>query len=299
MQLPEFPNFRNLAIGDKPLLDSLLKQMQPQISELTFTNLFVWNDSEPVQLSRLGETVLLQRKRLRDAKTFLLPPLGKQPLTATLKALRAANAGEYHLPMLYGLTPEQFQELTMENASVEPDRDDWDYVYRTSDLADLPGDRYHPKRNFIARCLSKYECKYVKIRQPEINECLKLQTEWCNLRNCKMVPSLEGENTAIRTAFDNYESLGISGGVVYVDGRLEAFTLAESLNNDTAVIHFEKANPEIEDLYQVINQWFCQNALSNFRFVNREQDLGVPGLRKAKESYHPHHMVEKYIAHLT
>jgi hypothetical protein len=298
VQLPEFPGFRKLESSDKPLLDSLLRQMQPQVSELTFTNLFVWNDSEPVQVSRLGEAVFLQRKRLRDAKTFLLPPLGGQTLTTVLKTLRAVNAEDYEVPPLYGVTAEQARQLIMEGVKIEPDRDDWDYVYLTSDLADLPGDKYHPKRNFIARCLSKYKCQYASIGPSEINDCLQLQTEWCNLRNCRMVPGLEAENTAIKTAFDHYEYLSLIGGVIHVNDKLEAFTLAEALNNDTAVIHFEKANPGIEGLYQVINQWFCQKALRNFRFVNREQDLGIPGLRKAKQSYHPHHMIEKYIGHL-
>jgi hypothetical protein len=112
------------------------------------------------------------------------------------------------------------------------------------------------------------------------------------------VPGLEAENTAIKTVFENYDYLRVAGGVVYVDDKLEAFTLAERLSRDTAVVHFEKANPEIEGLYQVINQWFCKEALGSFKFVNREQDLGIPGLRKAKGSYHPHHMVEKCIVHI-
>jgi hypothetical protein len=296
--LPEFPSFRNLTLEDKPFLDSLLGNMQPQISELTFTNLFVWNSSEPVQLSRVGEIVLLQRKRLRDGKTFILPPLGKQPLINVVKTLRTANFPNYQLAPLYGLTLEQAQLLSSEGIEVEPDRDDWDYVYLTSDLANLPGDKYHPKRNFIARCLSKYKCEYVDIGSSEIKDCLQLQTQWCNLRSCSSVPGLEAENTAIKTAFDHYEYLGVTGGAVYVDGKLEAFTLAESLNKDTAVIHFEKANPEIEGPYQIINQWFCQKALKDFKFVNREQDLGIPGLRKAKQSYYPHHMVKKHIARI-
>lgn len=297
-QLPQFPTFRNLTLNDKPLLDSLLAETQPKISELTFTNLFVWNSSEPVQLSHVGETVLLQRRRLRDDKIFMLPPLGKHSLIDALRALRVGNLQDYHVPPVYGLTLEQSQILISEGMKIEPDRDDWDYVYFTSDLADLPGDKYHPKRNFISRCLSKYKCKYIDIGPSEIKDCLQLQTEWCNLRECNVIPSLEAENTAIKTAFNNYEYLHVTGGAVYVDGKLEAFTLAEPLNNDTAVIHFEKANPEIEGLYQVINQWFCQKALRNFDFVNREQDLGIPGLRKAKQSYYPHHMVEKSIAYI-
>jgi hypothetical protein len=272
--------------------------MQPEISELTFTNLFVWNGSEPSQLSRLDETVLIQRRRLRDGKTFLLPPLGKRPLTTVIKALRTVSMGNYRMPPLYGLTPEESRRLSVEGTEVEPDRDDWDYVYLTNDLAELSGDKYHAKRNFITRCLSKHACTYASIGPSEINECLQLQTEWCSLRNCSLVSSLEAENTAIKTAFDNYAYLGVIGGAVYVDDKLEAFTLAEPLNEDTVVIHFEKANPGIDGLYQVINQWFCQKELRNYRFVNREQDLGLVGLRKAKESYHPHHMVEKHVAQI-
>jgi hypothetical protein len=297
-ELPRFPSFRNLTRDDKSLLDLLFDEKQPQISEYTFTNLFVWNESEPVQLSRLDETVLLQRKRLSDGKTFLLPPLGKRQLTSLLGTLRKANLGSYEVAPLYGLTLQESQLLGEEGVRVESDRDDWDYVYLTSDLADLVGDRYHPKRNLIARCLSKYKCRYASIRQSEINDCLQLQTQWCSLRNCSMVPGLEAENTAIKAAFENYDYVGVTGGVVYVDDKLEAFTLAERLNMDTAVVHFEKANPEIEGLYQVINQRFCKEALGNFKFVNREQDLGIPGLRKAKGSYYPHHMVEKCIVRI-
>jgi hypothetical protein len=298
LQLPEFPSFRSLTLEDKPLLSSLLEDMQPQISELTFTNLFVWNSSEPVQLSRVGEAVLLQRKRIRDGKTFMLPPLGKQALINVVRTLRTANLPGHQLVPLYGVTLEQTQLLGSEGTEVEPDRDDWDYVYLTSDLANLPGDKYHPKRNFITRCLSKHKCEYVDIGPPQIKDCLQLQTQWCNLRSCNAVPGLEAENTAIKTAFEHYEYLSVTGGAVYVDGKLGAFTLAESLNNHTAVIHFEKANQEIEGLYQVINQWFCQKVLREFKFVNREQDLGIPGLRKAKQSYYPHHMVEKYIVRI-
>ena len=298
MELPEFPNFRNLTKDDKPLLDSLFEEMQPQISELTFTNLFVWDRSEPSQLSRVDETVLLQRRRLRDGQTFLLPPLGKEPLTSVVEKLKKRSQGNHHLPPLYGLTPEESQQLSIKGTKVEPDRDDWDYVYLTSDLAELRGDKYHSKRNFIARCLSKHTCRYASIGPSEIKECLQLQTQWCSLRNCNLVPGLEAENTAIKTALENYEFLGVVGGAVYVDDKLEAFALAEPLNENTGVVHFEKANPEIEGLYQVVNQWLCQKELRNYRFVNREQDLGVPGLRRAKESYYPHHVVEKQVAQI-
>jgi len=297
-QLPDFPNSKNLSIEDKPLLDGLFKKMQPQISELTFTNLFVWNRFEPVQISRLGEAVLLQRRRLHEGRFFMMPPIGEESLADMLNELTALKTRSHQLPPIYGLTSEQLQLLGRNSLGIETDRDDWDYVYQTSDLADLPGDKYHPKRNFVSRCLSRHRCEYAVLGSSQIRDCLNLQTDWCNLRECGAVPSLEAENVAVKTALDNYESLGVVGGTIYVEGKLEAFTLAERLNQDTAVVHFEKANPEIEGLYQVINQWFCQKELRNFKFVNREQDLGIAGLRKAKQSYHPHHMVEKHIVHV-
>jgi hypothetical protein len=201
VKLLEFPSFRELTIEDKPFFDSLLREAQPQISELTFTNLFVWNASEPVQISRLGEAVLVQRKRLRDDKTFLLPPLGKESLAKTLETLRTVKLGDNGLPPFYGVTAEQLRQLDDEGLRVEPDRDDWDYVYLTSDLADLPGDKYHPKRNFVTRCLTKHNCRYASVGRLEIEDCLQLQTRWCNLRQCNEVQGLEAENTATKNRF--------------------------------------------------------------------------------------------------
>ncbi|MGA2309902.1 MAG: phosphatidylglycerol lysyltransferase domain-containing protein [Candidatus Bathyarchaeia archaeon] len=296
--IPEFPEFRKLTFEDKALLEALFKEMQPQISELTFTNLYVWNEAEPVQLSRHNKTALIQRRRIRDGKNVLLPPLTNEPIPTVQEDLRKAAVANHSEILLYGIDSKQAGQLSA-RYRVEPDRDNWDYVYLSSDLADLPGDKYHSKRNFITRCLADHKCEYAKLDASVVNDCLQLQTEWCNLRQCGSVPSLEAENKAIKTIFDKYPQLAVFGGAVYVDGKLEAFTLAESLNNDTAVIHFEKANPQITGLYQLINQWLCQNTLRTFTYVNREQDLGIPGLRKAKLSYHPHHMIEKYSVTVT
>jgi len=295
--IPEFPEFQKLTFEHKAFLDSLFKKMQPQISELTFTNLYVWNEAEPVQLSRLNKIVLLQRRRISDGKNILFPPFAIEPILTVLEDLRNLAMENRTDIMLYGMDSNQVGELIVKY-QVWPDRNNWDYVYLSSDLVDLPGDRYHSKRNFITRCLTDHTCKYAKLDSSVANDCLQLQTEWCNLRQCGSVPGLEAENRAIKTVFEKYSQLNVFGGAVYVDDQVEAFTLAERLNNDTAVIHFEKANPKIVGLYQLVNQWFCQNTLRSFTYVNREQDLGIPGLRKAKLSYHPHHMVEKYILKL-
>jgi len=293
--IPEFPESQKLTFEDKPLLEALFKEMQPQISELTFTNLYVWNEAEPVRLSRLNKTVLLQRRRILDGKNVFLPSWTNEAISTLLENLRKVAVENHTEILLYGIDSMQAGQLS-ERYRVSPDRDNWDYIYLSSDLADLPGDKYHSKRNFVTRCLADHKCEYAKLDASVVNDCLQLQTEWCNLRQCGSVPSLEAENRAIKTIFDRYPQLNVFGGAVYVDDKLEAFTLAEPLNSETAVIHFEKANPQIVGLYQLINQWFCQNVLRTFTFVNREQDLGIPGLRKAKLSYHPHHMQEKYVS---
>ena len=186
------------------------------------------------------------------------------------------------------------EELAQAGFKVQEDRANWDYVYRVSDLALLEGRHYDGKRNFIRQALASYQCEYRRVTAENVSDCLALETSWCNLRHCELDPGLEGEQRAIAVCFGNWERFSLIGGAVVVVGRIEAFAIGERLNSTTAVVHFEKANPEMRGMYQLINQWICQNELSEFAYVNREQDLGIEGLRKAKESYHPHHMVPKF-----
>jgi len=102
----------------------------------------------------------------------------------------------------------------------------------------------------------------------------------------------------LRETFDNYQRLNVTGGAIRVDGEIKPFAIGEQLNPTTAVCHFEKALPEIHGLAQLINQWFAKFGLQKFEFINREQDLGIPGLRQAKESYYPHHLLEKFTVQL-
>ncbi|MEM2122012.1 MAG: phosphatidylglycerol lysyltransferase domain-containing protein [Candidatus Bathyarchaeia archaeon] len=128
-------------------------------------------------------------------------------------------------------------------------------------------------------------------------ECWEFYERWCSIRSCHEDLELKNEGEAIKEILNSYGALPLYGAVIYVDGSLEAFTIGELLNKDTAVIHIEKANPNIRGLYQPINNRFCKNHIEEFKWVNREQDLGITGLRKAKMDYNPHHFVEKYKAH--
>jgi len=293
-EIPIFPEFKPIRLEDKRLLPEYLKLAQPQISEYTFTNLYVWRKSDQVMLSRRGDVLLVKVIKAPDTREVLLPPLGSEDIVQTSKEL-IQDAGREKPPPFYGISKDQTEALTKIGFSVKLDRDNSDYVYSVKDLSDLPGTRYHSKRQAIKRCLSENKCEYVPITHDTAELCLQLQEEWCNLMDCNKSEGLRDEDQAIKETFLHFEKLDVFGGAVTVDGRMQAFTVAERLNNDTAVIHFEKANPKVKGLYQLVNNWFCKNALNEYTYVNREQDLGEPGLRRAKESYHPHHMVEKYV----
>ena len=177
---------------------------------------------------------------------------------------------------------------------VEPVRDHFDYVYRTDDLINLAGGNYHAQRNHINSLARSHRFRYEPLRAEYLPECLELSARWCKVKRCEDDLSLMGEWEAVNAALANFQALQLKGGVILVNDRVEAFTCGELLNKATAVIHLEKADPELRGLYAVINQQFCRQAWAGVNFVNREQDLGQAGLRTAKMSYHPHHLVEKF-----
>ena len=177
---------------------------------------------------------------------------------------------------------------------ITPDRDNSDYVYLTEDLIKLEGNKYHGKKNHINKFKKNHAYTYASLTPDLVQECLALESQWCDIRHCELFPGLAGEERAIYEALTNMDHLDFKGGVILLNGKVEAFALGEQLNPETAVIHIEKANPAFEGLYQLINQEFCAHEWKDIPYINREQDLGEEGLRKAKLSYHPHHLVKKY-----
>jgi hypothetical protein len=178
--------------------------------------------------------------------------------------------------------------------AVEPALEHFDYIYRSEDLIHLGGRKYHGRRNHINKFLQTHAFAYSSLEERHLPECLKLGGFWCEIRKCEEDMNLMGEWEAVREALTHFTELRIPGGVLLIQDKVEAFSLAELLNRETAVIHVEKANREISGLYPLINQEFCEKTWSHVLWINREQDLGEPGLRKAKESYFPDHLVDKF-----
>lgn len=268
-----------------------LSRFPPLISEHTFTNLFVWLHYRPVFWTEYKGSLLLCNQRTakdpgdEDGYCLFGPPVGPLSLS-TLAQDKIVTCAER--------LPEKLLEtIDRSSAVVTADHDNSDYVYLVEDLARLTGRKYSKKRNLIKQCLDGYHCEYEPITADNIKECIALQHRWCALRQCSEHPMLAGETQAVLTAFEHFERFKLIGGAIRVDGDIQAYTVGEALSPGVAVCHFEKAMPHVSGLGQLINHWFAKESLGEFQYVNREQDLGVKGLRQAKESYHPCHMVPK------
>jgi uncharacterized protein len=200
-------------------------------------------------------------------------------------------------PTLRRVDNRLMSELSSSNSfDIQPVREDFDYVYKTSDLIKLSGGDYHAKRNYINTFINDFNGRftYEELGEKHIAGCQEMAERWCASRRCDDDLGLMAELSAVNEALTHFKQLDILGGVISIDNTIEAFTLGEMLNSETAVIHVEKANPEIRGLYSIINQKFCEHNWSTVPFINREQDLGEPQLRKAKLSYYPSRMVQKY-----
>lgn len=292
--LPDFPQFKDLSLEERPLLEATFHKFPPLISEFTFTNLFIWRHAYGLKLARLGRFLCLLSDNGKDS--FFFPPIGDGYLVECYHGLLQFLAGRGISPKIGRVPEAMVAEVNWEKEGLVAghDRNQSDYVYLTTDLIQLQGRKFHRKRNHIKQFKESYSYQYLPLTAEWTEECLRLETEWCDLRHCEVVPGLAKESVAIKEAFLNFEKLSAKGGIILIDGRLEAFTLGEPLNSDTVVIHVEKANPAYEGLYTLIHQAFLEKEWSAYRYVNREQDLGEEGLRKAKESYFPYQMVNKF-----
>jgi len=298
-----FPDFKPLELEDRGLLQEALWAYQPEISELTFSNLFIWSSHYRWRWSKAGSWLLFLEEREGSEPSFL-QPVGPSPrLEVTRMALGWLRSERgVAKPRIERADPSFVLEVSRApEFAVIPQREHFDYVYRTSDLITLQGGKYHAKRNHISRFLEEYGSgfRFVPMGPENLDLCVEFQERWCERRRCDEDLNLLEEWTAIRLGLTHYQALSIQGAAIFIGERVEAFTFGELLNPQTAVVHIEKANPEIPGLYALINQRFCQEYWPAVPFINREQDLGEEGLRKAKLSYHPVRLVEKYRVELT
>lgn len=294
--MADFPEFRPVAIEDRDFIRSRLDAYGPETSELNFTNMFIWRAHYGFSWS-VWRDWLLVVGAFPGNGVCALAPIGPPSRAEASRMLLSWLEKERHIegPCIDRADARLVAELAKAGGfSCEATRDHFDYVYRTEDLIKLEGKAYRAKRNHLNYLMRAYRSAYEPITERHIEACLKLADDWCIERRCEEDLNLIGEGDATREALLNFEALRIKGAVILVEGKVEAFTLGERLNAQTAVVHIEKANVDIRGLYAAVNQQFCEREWSDTTFINREQDLGEPGLREAKLSYNPDHMVEKF-----
>ncbi|PKN12138.1 MAG: hypothetical protein CVU69_09375 [Deltaproteobacteria bacterium HGW-Deltaproteobacteria-4] len=289
-EIPPYPQSRPLILADKERFDRLFGQLQPRISELTFAGLYLFRHAHTYRLTMVNDALVILG-RSYDGTPFFFPPLGGD-IAAALDRLFADQ------PFLYG-ADESFvaSYLTGRPCEVVADRDNSDYLYRREDLAELQGKRYHKKKNRLNVFLNHYEYTVVPYSYEYREGCRALLAAW---REARMLEgenlSLEREAQATAEALEYAGELGLAGLVVLVEGEVKGFVLGERLNQGTSVCHFEKADPQMEGLSQLLDREFNRLLFTDCTYVNREQDLGDEGLRMAKSSYHPVELIAKYRA---
>jgi len=292
MYMPEFPEFKPIELSDREAIYKALIEYRPDTSEMTFTNLFIWRACYDTVWTRYRDWLLFKHEK----EGYGLPPIGPgprlEPVRVLLHHLSEKGSGEVKIERA---DERMIQELAgAEDLIIAPARDHFDYIYRTEDLIKLPGRKYDAKRNHLNYFRKNNQFTYHEMTREDLVGCIEMTNRWCQVRRCEDDLSLHDEYLAVISALNYFRELNLEGGLIKINDRIEAFALGEPLNEETVVVHVEKADAEIRGLYAAINQQFAEHSWSAYKFINREQDLGEPTLRKAKESYNPDHMAKKY-----
>ncbi len=290
--------FKNLTLEDNELFTGFFKKHPPLISEYTFSNLFVWHKSRKIQYALHDEGIIILAEQ--HGKSYFMPPVGFSDIKKIYTEL--FNYADMHnYPKIFKRVGESdIEHLSGEKSfKITEDPDNNDYIYNTEKLAFLEGRKYSNKRAWVRKFDGEYYHKYMHYTEECKDRCIKLAEEWVNKRIESVNYNID-EFEAIKCFLENYNHFKIPGGIICVDceGKKDivAFTFGEKLNKDTFVIHFEKADSGFTGIYQAINKYFAENEISGkFKFINREQDLGIAGLKKAKHSYYPEKFIKKFI----
>ena len=298
-------DFHPPRLEEKPWVDELLRRADYRGCDYNFTNLFVWSRAYHQEIARVDD-FLVTHVCGRMGCSFMFPA-GGGDLASVIRKLEEEAAGRGEPLRLVCLTPRQMAELEEffpGQFTFTADRDGYDYLYEIDRLADLGGKRLHAKRNHINRFMENNPSwTYEEITPESLGECLAMDKEWYRRSLAREGEAEErdlgDEGVALRQAMEHYQALGLEGGLIRVYGEVVAFTMGDLLNSDTYDVHFEKAYEELQGAYAMINREFARwvrGRHPNVRYLNREDDMGVEGLRKAKESYYPDQMVEKHTA---
>lgn len=293
-------DFKPITLSDKEIITSYTQPGDFRNCDFSFANMCSWRflyDSEYALVEGFLVIRFLIENKTRQA---YMMPVGRGDLRKVICLLENDALRHGHPLLLLGITPDAKKEL---EAAMHgefryiPERDYFDYVYLREDLVNLTGKKYQSKRNHINKFKKLYHYTYMPITPELVPECLELECKWVNAnRTEEDEEELSYERRSITYALKHFNELGLTGGAICQDHRIIAFSFGMPINHNTFGVHIEKADTRYEGIYALINQEFAAHLPEQYLYVNREEDLGIPGLRKAKLSYYPYELLEKSAA---
>ena len=270
-----------------------------QTCDRTFTNIFCWQHLFHTQWTETDGFLIIRAfiNGERRAAYILVSQEDNPPYADILPALEA-DAAKFDQPLtLMGLDEAECDTLKRqfpEQFFFDRNRDFADYIYNIEDLKTLKGRKYAQKRNHVNKFKLMYNYHYEAITKENITDCVQLEEDWISQH--AEDDSANSEYLTIQNAFQHFEALHLFGGALYVDGKIVAFTYGSPIRDNIFCTHVEKADIQYEGVYQMINYLFAQHLPEQYKFINREEDMGIAGLRKSKTSYHPAMLAYKHTA---
>ena len=291
--------FRPVRLEDRPVIEQYTMPSGIRNCDLAFANMYCWQAVFRSAWAVVDGFLVIRFYIDGGTKIGYMQPVGEGDFAPIVPALRDDAHAHGQRLRIIGLTDEgreQIRRMHFGEFAFESDRALEDYIYRADDLRTLAGRRYQPKRNHINRFLAAYpDFRYEELTPERFAECMTLEREWRRTHEGH-TSELCAEQRAMQLAFEHFGELGLRGGCIYVGDCLAAFTYGSAVNKHTFVIHVEKADTAFDGAFTVINKLFAQHLPEQFEFINREEDLGLEGLRHAKLSYHPTAIQHKFAA---
>lgn len=290
--------FRRTELEDRELMHTYFTKYPSRNCERTFANALLWSRHYPVGFAILENTLVFQTTMFGGV-AYTYPVGAPDDVKKALDYLKA-YVEERNLPfILYMVSAEQFEQLEAwypGRFEITYDRDSADYIYETEKLASLSGKKLHAKRNHINKFKATHEdWSYESMTEDNLEECFQMALKWRKDNECDEDEEKNAEMCVTLNALRLFRELELIGGVLRVSGEIVAFTIGEPLTEDTFVVHIEKAFADVQGAYPMINQQFVEHECMQYQYINREEDTGAEGLRKAKLSYRPAFLQEKGI----
>ena len=285
--------FHSLTLSDREAMQAVTLNSGRRNCNYTFANLIGWQFLYKTEVCVLKDAVVL-RFSYEGERAYMVCTSGN----LTRELVSALLTDSCVKLTIYGLEDSQASALSAFKVQVEPLRDQYDYIYRRADLALLQGGHLQAKRNHVNRFRADNPGFEYRPLTPELfDECRRLTGIWQGEKEAS--DTIDAERLVMETIFSNWDSLGMIGGSIFVNGRMVAFCYGAAVTHDTFDICVEKADRNIEGAFAIINQQFAAHLPEQYIYVNREEDMGIPGLRKAKLSYHPEIMLSFNVAHIS